>query len=505
MALVFIKIPKTGSTTFEKNFSGNSTVLESVETPIYSVGHSWSYPTEIKGWRDWDFPKQSKGLYRPISTFNLNKSDRVVTIVRNPFDLLYSYFNYDWSECRKYHNLPTDTYTKEDFQKFVDIYLDDNIRFHAPAFKKSLFSQLKDKEGNWIINDNSIVLRFETLTTELEYFSNLTKIPLKKFSNEEVRILGNKPYNWWEVYTEEQIDRLSKLWQDDLSYFGYSSDDYKDKISVNKTKPKIALCFSGLIRDIDYTKKDWLNLIDKYDIDLYGSFWDVENSEFGDTIDNLKNTYKFKEVEFEPYSNFKKSTLDIITPYIKPPSSLMPHLIDHAKNLNLLSMWYKIWRANMMVSGNDENYDIVIRARTDTKFEAELDIQCNEYLNIPSGVVKVPEFDSSHGIADLFAYGNPKLMNYYSSLYLNILQYLHQGHYMIPAESLLKVHISRVDIDISFFTNKLIITRKYKDMCDEVYDKESDVKPKIINSSSLNAKVNHNIKWLGDIKKDLKF
>jgi hypothetical protein len=59
-------------------------------------------------------------------------------------------------------------------------------------------------------------------------------------------------------------------------------------------KPKIALCFSGLIRDIDYTKDFWTTLIDRYDIDVYASFWDTETPEINDTIDNLKSIYNVK-------------------------------------------------------------------------------------------------------------------------------------------------------------------------------------------------------------------
>ena len=61
---------------------------------------------------------------------------------------------------------------------------------------------------------------------------------------------------------------------------------------------KIALCLSGLIRDIDYTKPFWINLINKYDIDVYGSFWDDENKENGDTIDNLKSIFNFNSCAF---------------------------------------------------------------------------------------------------------------------------------------------------------------------------------------------------------------
>ena len=47
---------------------------------------------------------------------------------------------------------------------------------------------------------------------------------------------------------------------------------------------RIALCFSGQMRDLNETKEFWTSLIKKYDMDVYASFWDIERPEIGDTI-----------------------------------------------------------------------------------------------------------------------------------------------------------------------------------------------------------------------------
>ena len=508
MELVFVKVPKTASTFFEKNFDLKIANINGEQKRIRSVGHSWLYPTQIKGWRDWDFPNQQWGVYRDVDTYFIKPSDRIVTIVRNPFELLFSYFNYDWAWCRSYHNLPTENYTKEDFQKFVDIYLDESIPFHAPAFKKSLFSQLKDKDGNWILKKDSIVIRFEQLMDDIQLFSRMVNVPINDYSNNAKNEASKKPCNWWEAYTEEQIHKLNELWNDDLEYFGYSFNDNPANIIIESrvvSKPKIALCFSGFIRDIDYTKEFWTSLIENYDIDVYGSFWNDENHKLNDTIDNLKRIYNFKELEFEKYSNFKKSTLDVISPYLHPTELLLQHLRGYAKEFHTMSMWYKVWKANMLTKSLDIKYDIVIRARTDTRIEGSLSLIKNNMLNLPSGRVKTDNFPNSDGISDLFAFGNPKLMDYYSSTYLNLLEYVNGGHYMIPPENLLKVHISKVNVDLRFFTNKFIITRQSKGTADEIYDKNLKINDEIISSTSLNATVNENIKWSLPVKENLKF
>jgi len=60
---------------------------------------------------------------------------------------------------------------------------------------------------------------------------------------------------------------------------------------------KIALCFSGNIRDLNETKEFWTALIEKYKIDVYASFWDIENVNIGDTVDNFARIYNAKKIE----------------------------------------------------------------------------------------------------------------------------------------------------------------------------------------------------------------
>lgn len=508
MELVFVNIPRTGADLFEKNFNLKTANIDSNKHFIRSVGHSWIYPTQIKGWLDWDFPNQEWGIYRDVALYSITPSDRIITIIRNPFDLFFSYFRNDWAWCRTYHNLPTDSYTKEDFQKFVDIYLDESIEFHAPEFKKSLFSQLKDKSGRWILKRNSVVIRYENLLGDMQIFSRMTNLPIIDYSDLTKTKESTNSFEWWEAYREDQIHKLNELWQEDLEYFGYSFNDNSAGIYIeNKSvyKPKIALCFSGFIRDIEHTKQFWTSLIDKYDIDVYGSFWDDENKNNNDTISNLKRIYDFKSLEFEKYSNFKKSTLDTISPYLYPTERILPELREYAKNFHTMSMWYKIWKSNMLSKDLDIKYDIVIRARTDTYFNDDLDITKNDYLNIPSGRVKTNGFDYSDGICDVFAYSKSQIMDYYSSTYLNLLEYVNQGHYMIPPENLLRVHMSKVDIDIRFFTNKLIITRYSKATPNEIYDKRTGVVEEILPSNFIDVSPNKDIQWTVPIRENLKF
>ena len=187
---------------------------------------------------------------------------------------------------------------------------------------------------------------------------------------------------------------------------------------------KIALCFSGNIRDLNETKEFWTGLIEKYKMDVYASFWDIENEELGDTLNNFLTIYTPKKYEIENYKIFKETTQDLASLNIQPPTTLIPLLQESSKAFGQLSMYYKVWKCNMLSKQLGIEYDLVIRARLDTIFDDKLDFIKNDMLNVPVGAMMVPTFLNSDGINDCFAYGPPKIMDYYSFIFLQMMEYL---------------------------------------------------------------------------------
>ena len=512
--LKFIKIPKTGSTFFEKNFHSKYANIDGEEYFINSVGHSWLYPTQIKGWRDWDFPEQIPNIFRDVMEFSLNPTDKIVTLIRNPFEILFSYFNYDWGSCRTHYGFDLQSYTIDDFQKFVDIYLDKSIVFHAPSLRNSLFSQLKDINGNWILNDDSIVLRFENLNKDINNFCSISGLDIIDSSDTAQNSAKNsKPCKWYEAYRDDQIDKLNQLWKDDLEYFGYSfykEDEepivvepiFKNKTNMNISKnPKIAICFSGHIRDLERTKEYWSHIIKENDMDVYASFWDEENYEIGDTLENFHRLYNVKKVEIESFKSFESSTLSLVREYISPPTDIQEYLRESAKRFDSLPMWYKIWKANMLSKSFDIDYDIIVRARTDSHFNGYVDIVDNGYLNIPFGMNRTHQWENSEGMNDIFAFGNPKIMDYYSLTFLYMMEHLNKGHYMIPAEHFLHTHMNKVSIPIKFIDEYITITRTAKGGSDEIYNQSFLKTNEIIKSDFMDLNPNPNVNWTIPIKK----
>ena len=233
---------------------------------------------------------------------------------------------------------------------------------------------------------------------------------------------------------------------------------------------KVALCFSGHMRDLNETKNFWTDLIKKYDIDVYASFWDIENPELGDTIKEFEKVYTPKRLEVESYKIFKETTQDIASCNIQSPQMLSPFFQSISKTFGQLSMYYKIWKCNMLSKQLGIEYDLVIRARTDIVLDEQFEIIHNNMLNVPVGSMMCITYPNSDGLNDCFAYGPPKIMDYYAFIFLQMMEYLKAGHYAFPPEHFLAVHFSKVHIQIRFFANYMMITRTWKNSQHDIYN-----------------------------------
>ena len=266
---------------------------------------------------------------------------------------------------------------------------------------------------------------------------------------------------------------------------------------------KVALCFSGNLRDLNETKNFWTELIKKYDIDVYASFWDIENTELGDTIKEFEKVYTPKRLEVESYDIFKKTALDFASMNIEPTNEMPTMFQNTTKAFGQFCMYYKIWKANKLTKELGIEYDIVIRARIDTVLDEKFELEINNYLNVPMGMVERHVWPNAFGINDCFAFGKPKIMDYYSFLFFQMMRYLNEGHYLFPPEHFLSVHFSKVKLQIRFFPNYIIITRVWKGTPHEVYNNfvQTPIES-LIWSDAVNFLPNPNINFKKEIKDD---
>lgn len=220
---------------------------------------------------------------------------------------------------------------------------------------------------------------------------------------------------------------------------------------------KVAFVFSGMIRDLERTTEPYQNKIAELGADVFGSFWDIEKPENGDTVANFVRNFNPKRIEIENNEAWRKTTWEIIKPEFKSQESLFWEGKQSILNGNSVSMWYKIWRANMLTKIHGENYDVVIRTRTDNVLSKEFTPDINSFLNIIKGDVSIPGFRNCFGPHDFFAYGSPEIMDYYSSVFLYLSRYHREGNYIYPPENILRVHLSQRDIIIRRYHDSILL------------------------------------------------
>lgn len=149
-------------------------------------------------------------------SFNKNDYGALYTIVRNPFDILISYyFHYyispefvidnGWHNCNSIHEICS-------WRDFLSKYTDPNYSWHMPRMKQSLFSFLYDENWNLIIDR---YFKLENISEINNYLSSIGVSESLPYLN-----ISNKPENT-KYYTSQDVKRLNNIWKKDLDYFGY--------------------------------------------------------------------------------------------------------------------------------------------------------------------------------------------------------------------------------------------------------------------------------------------
>jgi hypothetical protein len=211
----FLRIQKSGSSSLMSVLGGN----------LIMIPHAYCYKIEEKETGDiW---------HRPYKTFNKNDYRNLYALVRNPFDVLKSYYfhqhplyvrnsakkrkyfemNMDridgWSFCNQVHGFDT-------WWEFLDAYTDDEFQWHIPPMKKSLFSFAYDETQQLIITDFFKLENIEELNDFLKSRGK-RNIPFKN--------KGTKPEKYDKFYKPHHVEKLNEMWKFDLEYFDYKYEN----------------------------------------------------------------------------------------------------------------------------------------------------------------------------------------------------------------------------------------------------------------------------------------
>ena len=228
--LCFIHIPKTSGTSFESK-------------QIIKCWHRFNAPNiyrlpPCKG--GFPFCDGSGEEHWPLydNIFKMYENHYKISIVRNPFDLLCSYYfhfheNSDIPDCfRSGWGGVNNIYNFSSFKEFIVSYCNLDFEWHVPALKNFLFSQLFDKDGQCVAD---IILKFEYIDTAKKILGEVLNSPFDEIYENKS---SNKKKNYKDYYDDEMIKLVEKKCSRELKFFNYNfygSTEY-EPIIINYKK-----------------------------------------------------------------------------------------------------------------------------------------------------------------------------------------------------------------------------------------------------------------------------
>ena len=219
---------------------------------------------------------------------------------------------------------------------------------------------------------------------------------------------------------------------------------------------RVAICFAGMPYFIRQNKNHWLELINRYNADVYASLWNEEGVyQPEDSIEYFKETYNPVTLEVEDQKALMKSFRFLNEEYTKSPEFFNePNHFAHI-NGRPYSTFYKIWRANLLPSLAGREYDVVIRAETCSSYP-DMEIVQENNLSIPywHHVYNYGGYNSVN-LNNWVAFGPPDIMDYYCSCFLKLRKYYDEC-FPQPIESFLNYHLfQRPNIMMRLFFNPI--------------------------------------------------
>ena len=208
--LYFIHIPKTSGTALTSD-------------QIIKLGHNFNVPNVTR------WSAESRGFHEysskwwDVYTYPFSQHYKI-TIIRNPFDLLFSYYSHDeplnpdgsychsgWAAVNYSHQFKT-------FKQFIHAYCDPSFHWHVPAFKCFLYSQLFDETHKCVAD---IIIKYEHLDIAIRALNTKMAHPIEEKNIDNVSLRkGTSTYR--DHYDDEMIELVTKKCQRELHYFGYT-------------------------------------------------------------------------------------------------------------------------------------------------------------------------------------------------------------------------------------------------------------------------------------------
>jgi len=204
----FIHIPKTSGTSLKSK-------------QIINLGHNFNVKNIYRRPADKRGFQHFKTCYWDIYQYPKTPNTKI-SIIRNPFDLLCSYYHHGISlypnnkYCHSGWAAVNYTHQFKSFKEFILAYCNPNFEWHQPQLQKFLFSQLFDINHKCVPD---IIIKYEYLNEAIQLLNKKLKYPLKdNMYNKSKR----KTKNYKEYYDKQMIELVNKKCHRELKYFNYN-------------------------------------------------------------------------------------------------------------------------------------------------------------------------------------------------------------------------------------------------------------------------------------------
>ena len=168
-----------------------------------------------------------------------NDDTLVFGIIRNPFDMLCSYYHHyyapdhnGWGGCNQLHGFNTfddfiKGYCSEEISGYNPLTQESFVGWHMPIMHNFLYAQLFDSDGNCHVD---FLIRYENMVDGLKKMNERFGLTFDYdkydtvFDNSWRSNQSKKNKNYKEYYTPELIKLVEKKCERELNLFGYNFD-----------------------------------------------------------------------------------------------------------------------------------------------------------------------------------------------------------------------------------------------------------------------------------------
>jgi hypothetical protein len=220
----FNHIPKCGGTSFLTNVS-NANKESKIKIIHTNAFHSFN----VENVKYNSYGRGYPGFPKKFPKYTYSQQNNIkLSIIRNPFDWLCSYYFYgdslatDGSYCHSGWASVNYTHQFKSFKEFVVAYCNPGFKWHVPALQNFIYSQLFAEDSSCAMD---IIIKLEYLQ---EASIILKRHGIDIGSNKRYNTSTNKRKNYQDYYDDEMIKLVTTKCHHELTKFNYSFDGSTD-------------------------------------------------------------------------------------------------------------------------------------------------------------------------------------------------------------------------------------------------------------------------------------